>query len=151
MKAHPKIVLYRRAQAKGQPTLGSFLWEPYPGVMRHMMIRSIELPWKNNDKGTSCIPEGLYELRFTLSKRFGKKMWEVMNVPGRGGIRIHAGNYLKDTEGCILPCLKWTDINKDGVLDGASSGDALQMLEEGLEAYQDKGLMIEIRSASVKV
>jgi len=53
-------------------------------------------------KGDSAIPYGIYPLKFTWSEKFGKNVWEICNVPGFKGIRIHAGNTEKDTEGCIL-------------------------------------------------
>ena len=31
-----------------------------------------------------------------------KRVWEVVNVPGRSAILFHAGNTDKDTRGCIL-------------------------------------------------
>jgi len=53
-------------------------------------------------KGESAIPYGTYRVRKTYSKRFDKDVWELQNVPGFSGIRIHAGNTAKDTEGCLL-------------------------------------------------
>lgn len=67
---------------------------------------TIELPWKNNEKRVSCIPEGKYELR----KRFSQKInWhiEVMDVKNRNYILFHpANNALKDLNGCIAPVTK---------------------------------------------
>ncbi len=48
------------------------------------------------------IPAGTYDLDVTWSPRFSRLMPEVMNVPGYAGIRIHWGNWAKDTEGCTL-------------------------------------------------
>lgn len=48
------------------------------------------------------IPEGRYEIKFTYSNRFKVVMPILLNVRGFEGIRIHAGNTVKDTEGCIL-------------------------------------------------
>ena len=68
-----------------------------------------ELPWRDNQQSISCIPPGEYDCVIRQSPRFGKTYW-VTNVPGRGHILIHAGNYAGDkslgfkthTEGCIL-------------------------------------------------
>lgn len=56
-----------------------------------------ELPWRDNRSNVSCIPVGLYECSFTLSARFRKRMYLVMNVNGRTGIRIHSANYMGDS------------------------------------------------------
>ena len=52
--------------------------------------------------GKGAIPCGRYEVRVTYSPRFKTMLPLVMDVPGRKGIRIHAGNTPKDTSGCIL-------------------------------------------------
>ena len=54
-----------------------------------------------------AIPEGRYAVVVTLSPKFGK--WLPLLVGDQNfnrlfqGIRIHAGNTAKDTQGCILP------------------------------------------------
>ncbi|MFY9610898.1 MAG: DUF5675 family protein [Blastocatellia bacterium] len=53
-------------------------------------------------KGETAIPLGAYEVVVTFSNRFKKPLPLFLNVPGFEGIRIHAGNTKKDTEGCIL-------------------------------------------------
>lgn len=53
-------------------------------------------------KGETAIPLGAYEVIVTFSNRFKKPLPLFLNVPGFDGIRIHAGNTKKDTEGCIL-------------------------------------------------
>ena len=50
-----------------------------------------------------CIPAGRYPLVMTKSPRFGRWLPLLLGVPGRNGIRIHAGNTPRDTQGCILP------------------------------------------------
>jgi len=53
-------------------------------------------------KGDTAIPYGTYKVRKTMSPRFKRMMWELQNVAGFAGIRIHAGNTANDTNGCIL-------------------------------------------------
>lgn len=67
---------------------------------------TIELPWKQNERGISCIPEGKYFIR----KRYNAKYkWhlELVNVPNRTYILIHpANNAQKELRGCIAPVTK---------------------------------------------
>lgn len=50
----------------------------------------------------TAIPTGSYTLAYNMSKRFKKMMLLLLNVKGFAGVRIHAGNTAKDTDGCIL-------------------------------------------------
>lgn len=56
-----------------------------------------ELPDRNNASNISCIPCGLFVVRWTLSPRLKKYTYEVVGVPGRGGIRFHSANLFGDT------------------------------------------------------
>lgn len=53
-------------------------------------------------KGQTAVPTGRYRVQMTFSNRFGRPLPQLMAVPGFSGIRIHAGNTAKDTDGCIL-------------------------------------------------
>lgn len=53
-------------------------------------------------KGQTAIPYGKYDVRLTYSQRFKRILPLVLPVKGFDGIRIHAGNTDKDTEGCLL-------------------------------------------------
>lgn len=56
---------------------------------------------ERSEKG--CIPAGTYRLLLTRSPKFGRWLPLLLQVPGFTGIRIHAGNTVADTRGCILP------------------------------------------------
>lgn len=49
-----------------------------------------------------AIPEGRYAVVITWSERFKEWLPLLLGVPGFKGIRIHAGNTVEDTQGCIL-------------------------------------------------
>ena len=64
---------------------------------------TIELPWRENEKRVSCIPEGYYLLRKRYSRKF---QWhiEVVAVKKRSSILLHpANNAMKELNGCIAP------------------------------------------------
>jgi len=61
---------------------------------------TIERPWKNNRPNVSCIPEGKYTCQPFSGTRF-QDVVQVMNVPDRSYILIHAANFPQDVEGCI--------------------------------------------------
>ena len=67
-----------------------------------LSVFTLEDPWKDNEKRVSCIPTGTYRVVMSMSKRFGRVMPELLNVPDRDNIRVHGGNVVADTEGCIL-------------------------------------------------
>lgn len=52
--------------------------------------------------GETAIPAGRYKVEMTYSPKFKRVLPILLNVPYFEGIRIHAGNTEKDTEGCIL-------------------------------------------------
>lgn len=67
---------------------------------------TIELPWKNNERRVSCIPEGEYFIEKRYSHKF-KWHLHVLGVDNRSFILFHpANNALKELNGCIAPVTK---------------------------------------------
>jgi hypothetical protein len=67
---------------------------------------TIELPWKNNERRVSCIPEGEYFIEKRYSHKF-KWHLHVLGVDNRNFILFHpANNALKELNGCIAPVTK---------------------------------------------
>ena len=71
-----------------------------------IICKTIELPWKKNERGVSCIPEGKYFIRKRYSPKF-KWHLEVVSVQNRSYILFHpANNALTELNGCIAPVTK---------------------------------------------
>lgn len=84
----PTVVLQRLATAD-DGTLGRL-------TAPNFACLTLELPWRENANGLSCIPAGRYLARWTRSPRLRKYTYEITDVPGRAGIRLHAGNLAGD-------------------------------------------------------
>ena len=78
----------------------------------HFLGFAIELPYLENRRVISCVPEGTYSLIPRFSEKF-KHHLQLENVPGRSLILLHpANNALKELEGCIAPVTQLTGIGK---------------------------------------
>ena len=89
---------------------------------------AIEPPWKENRRLVSCIPPGTYIVKKRYSPRH-KHHFHIQDVPGRTWILIHAGNFRRNTTGCILVGKFYVrDIDGDGLFDLSYSFDTLQYL-----------------------
>jgi hypothetical protein len=114
----------------------------YFGPIVVYRAHTLELPWKDNERSISCIPEGEYGARFTMSNRFRVVLWEVLNVPNRSGIRIHAANYSHQLEGCIALGMQSLDMDKDGKLDIARSGEAMRLFHQACDKQDQMRVVI---------
>ena len=96
-----------------------------------------------------AIPAGCYRLRLTHSPTFGEILPILDGVLGyarqphngirRTGIRIHAGNTIADSQGCILvgyADIDYKTIGRSGEARLLSSRKALNELREYLLNYQ---------------
>jgi hypothetical protein len=91
--------------------------------------KSLELPWRENKRGASCIPEGVYHVRKegpTVKRPY--IYFRVPEVPGRSGILWHPGTYTSHIKGCTIPGDRLLDINEDGVLDILNTARTLKKL-----------------------
>ena len=82
--------------------------EYLPGYEDQYFCDTLEPTWRDYKhgaykvKGRSAIPEGRYAVVISWSPKFGAWLPILLGVPKFEGIRIHAGNTVNDTQGCIL-------------------------------------------------
>ena len=87
----------------------------------------------------TAIPTGKYSVIYTMSRRFGRMLPLLANVPGYDGIRIHPGNSAVDTQGCLLPGKR---AEKDFVTDSRLAFNLL--LDKITLPMLDRSLVIEV-------
>jgi len=121
-----KSLLITRIKDNGVQTIGTGLVLGNTNEILYE-FKTLELPWKDNQKRISCIPIGIYNVIRYKSPKFGE-VFLLENVSNRSMIEIHYGNYFSDIEGCILVGENFKDINKDGHVDVTSSKNTLNDL-----------------------
>ncbi len=106
-----KTVYLLRTRTSDQGTEGMLITDGF-------MCKTLELPWRENQRSISCIPSGEYKVVIRQSPKYGSVYW-VTKVPNRSWILIHAGNWAGDTKkgfnshtnGCILMGSKFGFLN----------------------------------------
>ena len=103
-----KLYIRNSSESEALPLMG----ERGEGPGASYLCDTLEPTWRDyangayKIKGKSAIPEGRYAVVISYSPKF--RQWLPILLGGPefnkkwSGIRIHAGNSVKDTEGCIL-------------------------------------------------
>ena len=104
-----KRIAKRKTYTIGRLYIRQLVMDEYlPGYEDHYFCDTLEPTWRDYEhgaykvKGRSAIPEGRYAVVISYSPKFKQWLPILLGVPKFEGIRIHAGNTAKDTEGCIL-------------------------------------------------
>lgn len=130
-----KTVTVKRNKSELKQTTGTLTVDGFT-------CATLERPDLNNKPNVSSIPKGEYICKYTFSPKFMKYTYEIKNVPGRSGIRIHSGNYFFDIQGCILLGTGYSDLNKDGTKDIINSKLTIKKFEN-LMGKKDFKLIIK--------
>ena len=104
-----KRIAKRKTYTIGRLYIREQVMDEYlPGYEDRYFCDTLEPTWRDYEhgaykvKGRSAIPEGRYAVVISWSPKFKQWLPILLGVPKFEGIRIHAGNTAKDTEGCIL-------------------------------------------------
>jgi hypothetical protein len=134
----------RRKWAVGDATIGELDVDDQPECFTvEDVVRApgVKVP------GETAIPAGRYRIIVDRSDRFSRLasakaghavdvvLPRLLEVPGFTGIRIHAGNTAKDTDGCLLVNQVWVV----GKAAAQHSREALERLQPKLEAAIARG------------
>ena len=103
---------------------------------------SLERPWLNNAPNVSCIPQGIYDLSWRESPRFGWT-WLLEDVPNRTHILILSANWSRQLQGCIA--LGTGLMGNEFAV--SNSRDAVERFEE-LTADRDEPWSLRIANAA---
>ncbi|WP_010136749.1 DUF5675 family protein [Ochrovirga pacifica] len=118
-----ELVLHRAYFEEGTNGALFTSGKSFDSAQDRFLCHTIELPWNDNKRNISCIPEGVYEVEPHFSKRF-KHHLILKGVKGRSFILFHPANdALKELQGCIAPV---TYLNGPG--KGIYSKNAMQKL-----------------------
>ncbi len=98
-----ELLIPRLWQAPGKATVGDLYID---GVRECFTLEPAAVDPAN--EGHPCIPEGRYRVGIRNSPGFGPDTLEILKVPGRSDILFHAGNFAKDTKGCVILGLTYT-------------------------------------------
>lgn len=96
-----ELDLYR-TDRDGVSTMGElFVDSVFECFALEPVIRDVKI------KGVTAIPFGRYKVIITMSPHFGRPLPLLVDVPGFDGIRIHPGDTVDDTEGCLVVGQTW--------------------------------------------
>lgn len=122
---NPNITVVRKAD-QTKETIGHMTAVNETGA--NMTLCTLERPWLNNQQGVSCIPSGTYSWSKVAPSHIPYPHILLSGMPDREGVCIHVGNYVTNSEGCILVGRDHKDINGDGVIDLTDSTAAFHEL-----------------------
>jgi hypothetical protein len=104
---------------------------------------SDNLATKKNE--SSCILSGEYICWMTFSNRFQKNLYLVKNTKNRAGVRLHGGNSIDDSQGCILPATALIqNFSNAGVVYDFRGSQSIPALEKLYQFTQKKEFVLKI-------
>ena len=104
------------------------------------LLEDIARPVNVKFAGDTCIPEGVYDVGYSVRSRFKKEMISLHNQPNGyeikrdgisfKGIRVHGGNNVGQTNGCPLANF---NNQSNGIMFGRASDELLKYIKAGMD------------------
>jgi hypothetical protein len=114
-------------------------------VSNRFLCHTIELPWRDNKRSVSCVPEGSYEIAPRYSQKF-KNHLILRNVSGRSLILFHPANDAqKELRGCIAPVTYLSGIGK-GIYSKDALDKLLSLVHQALDRKEE--ILLTIKSVN---
>ena len=129
------VLIRQKGLSNSRQTCGRFILIDDKGDTIYQCA-SLELPWKDNQRNVSCIPEGKYNVSKKDSPKFGKGTFAINDVPGRSNILIHPGNFTREIQGCILLGERFSDIDKDKITDVVRSRATINKVKSLADTFE---------------
>jgi hypothetical protein len=117
--------ILERLEDNGKQTIG--VLKGYIDGSLVFECKTLELPYKDNERNISSIPEGKYKVTHRTSEKYGRH-FHILDVPERSYILIHTANYVRQLRGCIAVGVDHIDIDGDGLKDVTSSKATLNTM-----------------------
>ena len=151
MKTKCELVLERDTFTK-DTTLGKLYFNG------EFLCHTLENSYKANNRNTSSIPTGLYDVRVRTGAESGNFKYVhllVEEVPKRSFILLHVGNTHKDTSGCILTgmdrvgdemitnSLKAHTLLMNIIINNDLQGDITLLVKNDLNTFDDAEVIID--------
>ena len=138
------LTLQRTSPPKSQRTFGKLSAElcfTLEDMVREIPGRPVS-EWKVD--GETAIPEGRYRVTLENSPKFGPDTITLHGIVGFDYIRMHGGNFEKDTRGCPLTGLEITPLG----IKGGTSQPALRIVKALVKAAiaEKQEVWIDVRN-----
>lgn len=100
------------------------------------VCKTLELPWKDNANGVSCIPAGTYWVEREFSPAFKRDLFELKDVPHRSECKFHPANVPHELKGCIALGEDYGTVGgEDGVVRSRAAVDTFMALYADADGF----------------
>ena len=108
-------------------------------IQKEVFCVTLEPADRLNAPQVSSIPAQQYLIKRHISPKFGET-FQVMDVPGRAAVLLHAGNVVGHTQGCIILGQFFGKLKEDRAV--LNSGETFKQFMAALAGHDEAHLTI---------